>query len=170
MVKKKFKSTVLCCAFHPTNGQILATGCADFKMRIFSTFAAAVDGNTVDAGPFAACPGPLEFGEVYTELSALGWIHAVAWSPSGNVIAYTGHDSSVHFADLSTMRPDADPVVCTVRLPQLPLCSLHFLSNTAIVGGGHDFAPVIFTANSNGKGFCSFEFVLCNLNVFLFGG
>jgi actin related protein 2/3 complex, subunit 1A/1B len=25
MVRKKFKSTVLCCAFHPQNGQLLAT-------------------------------------------------------------------------------------------------------------------------------------------------
>ena len=90
MVKKKFKSTVLCCAFHPSNGQLLATGCADFKMRIFSTFATDVDGTNVDAGPFAASLGPQSFGEVYVELSALGWIHAVAWSPSGNIIAYTG--------------------------------------------------------------------------------
>jgi actin related protein 2/3 complex subunit 1A/1B len=90
MVKKKFKSTVLCCAFHPTNGQLLATGCADFKMRIYRTFATDVDGSAVDAGPFATSHGPLEFGEVYVELSALGLIHAVAWSPSGNILAYTG--------------------------------------------------------------------------------
>lgn len=95
MVKKKFKSTVLCCAFHPTNGQLLATGCADFKMRIFSTFATDVDGTNVDAGPFAASLGPQVFGEVYLELSALGWIHAVAWSPSGNILAYTGRNTVV---------------------------------------------------------------------------
>lgn len=85
MVKKKFKSTVICCAFHPKNGQLLATGCADFKCRVFSTFASDVDGNRVDSGPFAS---PLEFGEAYCELSALGWIHALAWSPSGSVLAY----------------------------------------------------------------------------------
>ena len=90
MVKKKFKSTVLCCAFHPSNGQLLATGCADFKMRIFSTFATDVDGTDGNAGPFHNSLGPRSFGEVYVELSALGWIHAVAWSPCGNIIAYTG--------------------------------------------------------------------------------
>jgi actin related protein 2/3 complex subunit 1A/1B len=90
MIKKKFKSTVLCCAFHPSNGQLIATGCADFKMRIFSTFATDVDGTNVDAGPFANSVGPQSFGEAYVELSALGWIHAVAWSPSGNIVAYTG--------------------------------------------------------------------------------
>eukprot|EP01032_Pedospumella_encystans_P016664 gene16664-19006_t len=153
MVKKKFKSTVLCCAFHPTNGQLLATGCADFKMRVFSTFATDVDGTNVDAGPFQNSHGPLVFGEAYLELSALGWIHAVAWSPSGNILAYTGHDSSVHFADLTTGRPGVDPVVHTVRLPQLPLCSLLFLSEQALVGAGHDFNPTVFTANAGGWSF-----------------
>jgi actin related protein 2/3 complex subunit 1A/1B len=87
MVKKKFKSTVLCCSFHPTNGQLLATGSSDFKCRIYSTFTSDVD-NTVDPGPFTHTLGPLEFGEAYVELNALGWVHAVAWSPSGNVVCY----------------------------------------------------------------------------------
>ena len=90
MVKKKFKSTVLCCAFHPSNGQLLATGGADFKCRVYSTFTTDVDGVNVDPGPFAAFTGPLEFGESYLELSALGWVHAVAWSPSGTSLAYAG--------------------------------------------------------------------------------
>jgi actin related protein 2/3 complex subunit 1A/1B len=88
MIKKKFKSTVLCCSFHPSNGQLLATGCADFKMRVFSTFTTDVDGTYVNPGPFASTHGPLEFGEAYIELSAAGWVHSVAWSPSGNTIAY----------------------------------------------------------------------------------
>mmetsp|Transcript_27709 Transcript_27709/g.46582 ORF Transcript_27709/g.46582 Transcript_27709/m.46582 type:complete len:398 (-) Transcript_27709:291-1484(-) len=149
MVKKKFKSTVLCCAFHPTNGQLLATGCADFKCRVYSTFATDVDGANVDPGPFANSTGPLEFGEVYAEMSSFGWIHAVAWSPSGNVLAYAGHDSTLHFADLTTAKSDTELVVQTVRLQQLPLCSLLFLSETALVGAGHDFNPAVFTTSAN---------------------
>jgi len=144
MIKKKFKSTVLCVAFHPHNGQLLATGCADFKCRVFSTFAADVDGTNVNSGPFAT---PETFGESYCELSALGWVHAVAWSPSGAVLAYAGHDSSVHFATFG----GAEPVVRSVRLADLPLSSLLFLSETALVGGGHDFNPTIFTANKSGE-------------------
>jgi actin related protein 2/3 complex subunit 1A/1B len=139
MIKKKFKSTVLCCAFHPTNGQLLATGCADFKCRVFSTFAADVDGTNVDAGPFAAGPGPQEFGESYCELGSLGWIHAVAWSPSGNSLAYAGHDSTFHVAILS-----ANPVVRSVRLQSLPMNCLSFVSESAILAGGHDFSPQLF--------------------------
>lgn len=54
----------------------------------------------------------------------------------------------MHFADLTTGGPGVDPVVHTVRLPQLPLCSLLFLSDQALVGAGHDFNPTIFTAGN----------------------
>lgn len=138
MVKKKFKSTVLCCAFHPTNGQLLATGSSDFKCRIYSTYSSDVDGNSVISAPF---PSPFEFGEAYVELSALGWVHAVAWSPSGNVIAFASHDSSLQFARLGE---SAEPVVYTVRLNDLPLTSLLFISEIALVGAGHDMNPALF--------------------------
>lgn len=54
----------------------------------------------------------------------------------------------MHFADLRTTQVGVDPVVHTVRLQQLPLCSLIFLSETALCGAGHDFNPAIFTANA----------------------
>jgi len=145
MIKKKIKSTVLCVAFHPTNGQLLATGCADFKCRVFSTYSADVDGegpSFVNAGPFGA---PVEFGEAYCELSALCWVNAVAWSPSGNVLAFAGHDSSIHFATFSP----AGPVVSTVRFKDLPLNRLLFVSERAVVGGGHDFNPIVYTNNGS---------------------
>eukprot|EP01038_Epipyxis_sp_PR26KG_P015352 gene15352-20687_t len=142
---KAFKSTVLCCAFHPTNGQVLATGCADFKCRIFSTFASDVDGTNVDPRPFSS---PVEFGKAYVELGSLGWIHSVAWSPSGNVLCYSGHDSTIHFALLGGQ---SEPIIQSLRLPGLPICSLLFLGENALVGGGHDFVPLSFTKDQGGK-------------------
>lgn len=53
--------------------------------RIFSTFDADVDDSIVNSGPF---PQPLAFGEVYCELSATCWVDAVAWSPSGQSLAF----------------------------------------------------------------------------------
>jgi actin related protein 2/3 complex subunit 1A/1B len=85
-LKKKFKSTVLCCAFHPHNGQLLATGSSDFKCRVFSTFDSVVDA-APNAGHFGK---PLEFGEAYCELSAHGWVTAVAWAPSGDKLCFAG--------------------------------------------------------------------------------
>ena len=141
MIKKKIKSTVICVAFHPTNGQLLATGCADFKCRIFSTYSADVDGDAasdVNAGPFGK---PVEFGEVYTELSTTAWINAIAWSPSGNTLAYASHDSAIHFA---TFPAGSDPVVQTIRFGDMPLRSLIFVAEGAVVAGGHDFNPRLY--------------------------
>lgn len=87
MIKKKFKSTVLCCSFHPSNGQVIATGSCDFKCRVYSTYIPEVDGSFVNSNPFDK---HIEFGEVYLELSTLGWVNAVAWSPTGNILAFAG--------------------------------------------------------------------------------
>ena len=53
--------------------------------RIFSTFDADIDDSRVDSGPF---PQPLEFGEVYAEYTASCWVAAVAWSPTGQSVAF----------------------------------------------------------------------------------
>lgn len=143
MIKKKIKSTVSCVAFHPTNGQVLATGCTDFKCRIFSTYSADVDGEGVDnviSTPFAR---PVEFGEVYCELHASSWVNAVAWAPSGKVLAYASHDSAIHFA---TFGGSGDPVVQTIKFGDLPLRSLIFVAEKAVVAGGYDYNPVMFSS------------------------
>ena len=141
---KKHKSTVLCCAFHPTNGQLMATGSSDFKCRVFSTFDADVDGTVVDPGPF---PQPLEFGEVYAELSAQGWVNAIAWSPSGLSLAYAGHDCTLHVATFgSSVGSSVPPVVRVLPLNGLPLSCLVFLTDRALVGAGYDFEPIVFVA------------------------
>ena len=159
MIKKKFKSTVLCCAFHPVNGQVLATGSSDSKCRIYSTHIPEVDGPEITAWPLVS---PLEFGEPYLELKVLGWVNAVAWSPSGNVLAFagkqqltcaiiyqsisyrlvcvTGQDSSLH----CTTFYETGPVTTSLRFSLLPLSSLIFTSERSIVGGGFDFNPVVF--------------------------
>jgi len=142
MVKKKFKSSVLCLSFHPRNGQVLATGSADFKLRVYSTFDSEVDLNGPVSSPF---PAPIEFGEVYCELTSQGWITALAWSLTGNVLCYAGQDSSIHFARFDQLSASAPvPTVQTLRLPCLPLTSLLFLSETAAIAGGHDFVPLLF--------------------------
>ena len=136
------QSTVLCVAFHPTNGQLLATGCADFKCRVVSTYSGDVDTGGPNAQPFAT---PLELGEAYAEMSALGWVNAVAWAPSGNVLAFASHDSSLHVATFSAT---GRPVIQTIRFREMPLNTLIFAAEGAIVGGGHDFNPMLYTRTS----------------------
>lgn len=139
---KKHKSTVLCVAWHP-NSQILATGSSDFKCRIFSAFVPNVDPEQT-AGDFAA---PQQFGEPYAELPASSWVHAVSWSPSGATLAYAAHDATIHFA---TVSGGEAAVTGTVRLNHLPLTTLLFVSERALVGAGHDFVPLVFAPGPGG--------------------
>lgn len=144
-IKKKIKSTVTCCAFHPTNGQIIAAGSTDFKCCVFSTFSSDVDGTAVNAGPF---PQPMEFGEVYAEMSCLGWVNAVAWSPSGYTLCFAGHDSSIHCVNFGA---DGSPIEHVVRYKDLPCNSLIFLTERSLLAAGHDFNPMLFTFNDSGS-------------------
>lgn len=146
-LKKKFKSTVLCCAFHPHNGQLLATGSADFKARVFSTFDSSVD-SAPDAGVFGS---PLEFGEAYCELNALGWVNAVAWSPSGTSLCFAGHDSSLHIATFGASVAGGVTAHQVIRFRDLPLTCVSFLSERSVVGAGHDYNPLVFAASAAGE-------------------
>eukprot|EP00607_Mallomonas_marina_P006383 CAMPEP_0182426400 /NCGR_PEP_ID=MMETSP1167-20130531/12883_1 /TAXON_ID=2988 /ORGANISM="Mallomonas Sp, Strain CCMP3275" /LENGTH=367 /DNA_ID=CAMNT_0024607787 /DNA_START=105 /DNA_END=1208 /DNA_ORIENTATION=+ len=139
MVKKKFKSSVLCLSFHPCNGQVLAAGAADFKLRVYSTYDSEVDVMGPVSKPFLTA---LEFGEVYCELSCQCWVNALAWSPTGSSLCFSGQDSSIHFVHFSSS--SSTPVVQTLSLSTLPLTSLLYLSETSTVAGGHDCVPLLF--------------------------
>lgn len=96
------------------------------------------------AGPFG---GKLPFGELLCELeSTNGWVHAIKWSPSGNQIAFSGHDSSVSFSQINGQTPQ----VQRIRLPYLPIRELLFLSEKSVVAVGEDANPLLFTSNDSG--------------------
>lgn len=59
-----------------------------------------------------------------------------------------GQDSTIHF-----VRFDQGGAVSeqSVRYALLPVSSLTFLSEKAVVGGGHDMNPLVFTADSSGQ-------------------
>ncbi|CAM9288697.1 unnamed protein product [Ascophyllum nodosum] len=139
---KGHKSTVQQVAWHP-NDLVLATACTDFKCRVVSAMVAEVDTNPNPA-PFGTVK---PFGEAYHVLSCAGWVTAVAWSPSGSTLAYAGQDSTVHF-----IRFDQGSAVVEqrVRYPLLPVGCLTFLSERAVVGGGHDMNPLVFASEASG--------------------
>lgn len=97
---KKHKSTVTSIAWHP-NSQLLATGSTDFKCRVFSAYVSDIDPSQ-DTGPFS---NPEAFGEPYIDFSCQGWVHNVAWSPSGDTLCFLGHDSSCHFVTFGQGEP-----------------------------------------------------------------
>ncbi|KAF9915231.1 hypothetical protein BX616_006615 [Lobosporangium transversale] len=134
-IKKPIRSTVLSLDWHPNN-VLLAAGCADMKARVFSAFIKGVDKKPA--------PSPwgekLPFNTVCGEFSSGtgGWIHGVAFSPSGDSLAFTGHDSSI------TVVSPATGSVQTIRAPYLPYVSVLWLNENQIVAAGHDCAPHLF--------------------------
>ncbi|KAG6973222.1 hypothetical protein JG687_00001011 [Phytophthora cactorum] len=179
---KKHKSTVTDLDWHP-NSQLLVTASTDLKCRVFSAHINDIDGPP-DAGPFEALP---PFGEPLAEFdNASAWVNAVAWSPKGNCLAFAGQGSSIHIVHFGA--PGEYPTIqvlfvnCgehfrsllhdrlilwfvvwnlmtqSIRFSHLPLMRIMFLSNSAIVGVGYDFNPLLFSQDANN--FWSFsEFV-----------
>lgn len=135
---KKHKSTVLTVDWHPNN-MLLCTASTDFRCRIFSALVKGVDQRPKE--PVLGFGTKIPFGECLLELdTANGWVHAALWSPSGNQVAFVGHDASLSVADVS----GAEPQKQKIKHDGLPFQSLLWLNDTTIVAAGHECNPVAF--------------------------
>ncbi|KAG6376297.1 WD40-repeat-containing domain protein [Boletus reticuloceps] len=130
-LKKPIRSTVLSVDWHPNN-VLLAAGSADMKAP-----APTVWGEKL---PFSTICGE------YTS-PAGGWVHTVSFSPSGDVLAFASHDSSI-----SIVYPEG-PVIQSIRISTLPYVTLTWTSEESIVAAGHDCQPVVFSGTEAGWGF-----------------
>ena len=110
MIKKKPKSTVTCIAWHPNN-QLIVVGSCDYRVRIYSAYIKAIDGKPQGSnwGKITNTGELLhefQYGITFSFFSSLdyrkrlyflesGWIHDVAFSPSGENLAWVSHDSII---------------------------------------------------------------------------
>lgn len=143
LIKKKHTSSVTSVAWHPNNA-LLATTSTDGKCRIFAAAIKGVDPKTDFTSPF----GESKFGEQLLQLDlAMGWAFGVRWSPSGNSLAFVGHDSSLHIVN------DVGPTLTphSLRLRHLPSHDLLFLSESALIAVGYDCNPLLFSSGSDGN-------------------
>ncbi|KAG6851282.1 hypothetical protein H0H93_011718 [Arthromyces matolae] len=141
LLKKPIRSTVLSVDWHPNN-VLLAAGSADMKARVFSAFI-----KEVDEKPAATVWGSkLPFNTVCGEYSspAGGWVHAVAFSPSGDVLAFASHDSSVNIVY------PTGPTIINVKISSLPFVTLAWTGENVLVAAGHDCQPVVFSGSDGG--------------------
>jgi len=145
---KKFRSTVLSIDWHP-NSKFLLTGSSDYKARIFSAFLDKVE-EDVDADYWGSVfPEHNVFGAVLWEFDACqAWVNSVCWSPSGNSVAFAGHDSSIHFAAIS-----AEPQVQSITHGFLPFLSIAFLGETTVIAAGFNNNAAFFADSGSGWGF-----------------
>ncbi|KAN0060056.1 ARP2/3 actin-organizing complex subunit Sop2 [Thecaphora frezii] len=139
-IKRPLRSTILSLDWHPNN-VLLAAGCADMRARAFSAFIKGIDAKP----PPSVWGERLPFGTVCGEFGtpAGGWVHGVAFSPSGDALAFVGHDSSLTVVYPSG--PETAPhAIHVVRSPTLPYVALTFISETQLIAAGHDCQPVLY--------------------------
>lgn len=140
---KKHKSTVLFVDWHPNNF-LLATGCTDFKARIFSALVKGVDKKPKEL-PMGLTLEQCAFGECLMEIdSAQSWVHCVKFSPSGRQLAFVGHDSTISFCDVTNNQNQAQRFKHT----GLPFQTLMWITERSVVAAGHEYSPFLFQQGS----------------------
>ncbi|KAE8673924.1 Actin-related protein 2/3 complex subunit 1A [Hibiscus syriacus] len=129
-------------AWHPNN-ILLATTSTDGKCRVFSTFIKGVD---TRESKTSSSSDP-KFGEQIVQLDlSSSWAFGVNWSPSGNTLAYVGHNSMIYFVD--DVGPS--PLAQNVAFRYLPLRDVLFFSEKLVIGVGFDCNPMVFAADKSG--------------------
>ncbi len=132
-IKKLIRSTVTAVAWHP-NSVLLAAGSTDSHARIFSGYV-----KEIEPRPDSSVWGEkLPFGTVCGEYlnHSAGWVHAVAFSPSGDDLAFVAHDSTVTVVYPSG--PDQPPrAVVSVSFQVLPFMSLIWTGENEIIAAGY---------------------------------
>ncbi|WWC72940.1 uncharacterized protein I206_106904 [Kwoniella pini CBS 10737] len=145
-IKKPLRSTVLSLDWHPNN-YLVAAGTADGKVYVYSGYIKGLE-----AKPEANIWGDkLPTGHLLAEFRSPngGWVHDVAFSPSGDALAFVAHDSSINIIYASgPNEPPAAHIV--VKLPSLPFTSLTWTSESSIVAAGHDCQPILFSGSHEG--------------------
>jgi len=136
---------VLSVAWCPNN-KFVVTGSSDNKCRIFSAYLKKLDGAEED-GFGTIWADAYKFGELLVEFDqANSWVHSVAWAPNKMQIAFAGHNSVVHFAQL---QQGTSPVTSVVTA-DIPFLDIHFLSDTALVAAGYNCNPALFVNSGSG--------------------
>ncbi|KAF2280870.1 structural constituent of cytoskeleton [Westerdykella ornata] len=133
-LKKPIRSTITTVAWHP-NSVLLAAGSTDGHARVLSSFIKGVDERPEPSAWGERLPFNTVCGEFLNNTA--GWIHSVAFSPSGNALAFAAHDSSLTVVYPSA--PEQPPrAVINISTQLLPFMSLVWRSEDEIIAAGYD--------------------------------
>ncbi|KAF2474579.1 structural constituent of cytoskeleton [Lindgomyces ingoldianus] len=133
-LKKPIRSTITTVAWHP-NSVLLAAGSTDGHARVFSSFVKGVDSRPEPSAWGERLPFNTVCGEFLNNTA--GWVHSVAFSPSGNALAFAAHDSSLTVVYPSA--PEQPPrAVISISTQLLPFKSLVWSSESEIIAAGFD--------------------------------
>ncbi|GAW18784.1 hypothetical protein EKO27_g3201 [Xylaria grammica] len=145
-LKKPIRSTITTVNWHP-NSVLLAAGSTDAHARVFSSFIKGVDARPEPSVWGERLPFNTVCGE-YLNNSA-GWVHSVAFSPSGNALAFAAHDSSITVVYPSG--PEQPPqAVVSVSTQLLPFMSMVWNGEDEIIAAGYDCEAFRFNGSASG--------------------
>ncbi|KAI9681550.1 MAG: hypothetical protein M1829_000747 [Trizodia sp. TS-e1964] len=145
-LKKPIKSTITTVSWHP-NSVLLAAGSTDAHARVFSSFIKGIDQKPESSVWGERLPFNTVCGE-YLNNSA-GWVHSVAFSPSGDALAFAAHDSTVTV--VYPNGPEQPPKsVISVSLQLLPFSSLIWNGENEVIAAGYDCEAYRLQGNEHG--------------------
>lgn len=145
-LKKPIRSTITSVAWHP-NSVLLAAGSTDAHARVFSSFIKGVDARPEPTAWGERIPFNTVCGEFLN--NSAGWVHSVAFSPSGDSLAFAAHDSSITVVYPSA--PDQPPrAVVSIATQLLPFKSLLWSSEDEIIAAGYDCEAFRFKGGESG--------------------
>ncbi|TLS29397.1 hypothetical protein PpBr36_00162 [Pyricularia pennisetigena] len=145
-LKKPIRSTITTVAWHP-NSVLLAAGSTDAHARVLSSFIKGVDTKPEPTGWGERLPFNTVCGE-YLNNSA-GWVHAVAFSPSGEALAFAAHDSSITV--VYPGGPDQPPrALISINTQLLPFMGLVWNGESEIIAAGYDCEAFRFRGGEGG--------------------
>ena len=144
---KKFKSTVTKVAWSPDSLTVAAAS-TDFRARIFNAFSKKIDqkGATTPFSHDDISSPKCKLGTFLFETEVTGWIHSVAYTPSGQTVVFVSHDSSISFIEAN----EGEPYVQTIKCKTLPFLDVLCLTDNKVVAVGHNFSPCLFERKEQG--------------------
>jgi len=145
---KKHTSTVLTLCWHPSN-MLIATGCADGFVRLFATVIKGCDKKAEKDALFGDGGG--KWGDQLSNFEKKrAWIHSIAFSPSGNQLAFAAHDSTINIVNYpGPSTTIGDQQTLTIPTNTLPVRAMMWAAEDKIVLGGYDCTPQLL-AMANG--------------------
>ncbi|TSQ23938.1 Actin-related protein 2/3 complex subunit 1A [Bagarius yarrelli] len=143
LVLVRINRAATCVKWSPLENKFALGSGAKLISVVFSTYIKEIEDK----------PGPtpwgakMPFGEMLLENKDCGgWVHSVAFSPSGDSLAWVSHNSAISVADAKQGKE-----VTQLITEHLPLLSALYASETEIIAAGHDCCPYQFSYKGPGK-------------------
>ena len=145
-LKKPIRSTITTLSWHP-NSVLIAAGSTDSHARVFSGFIKGIDDRPEPSVWGERLPFNTVCGEYLND--SAGWIHGISFSPSGDALAFTAHDSSITV--VYPLGPEQPPrAMINISTLLLPFTSLIWTSEDQIVAAGYDCEAMRFQGSESG--------------------